>query len=762
MMIRLLGSKLSFTGNGGFSYCTGGIAVSHFRNEQSGNDFICSLCKQKLFREAFDAFDLLVKDTNFNVYPSTYARLINSCSSLRFLNRGKKVHGHIVSSNYGNDLILQNHVLNMYGKCGSLSDARRVFDGMTERNVVSWTEIIAGYSQNGEEIEAMKLYCQMQREGFVPNHYTFGNIIKASSGFDELELGRQLHANVIKSELGSHLIPQNALISMYVKFGQIHEAEDVFAHIQSKDLTSWSSIIGGFSKLGYEMDALCYFKNMLSQGTTYHPNEFIFGSVFSACGSVMQAEYGRQVHGMSMKFGLGRDTYAGCSLADMYAKCGFLDSMEAAFFQIKDPDLVAWNAVIAGFAYGGDPSKAINFFSKMRNLGFGPDNITIRSLLCGFTSAVYLFQVKQVHSYVYKTGFDSNVSVSNTLLSMYGNCSDIYSAYRMFNEIGNSADQVSWNAILNVCMQHSQAEQAFSLFKLMLFSHNKPDHATLLSMLGVCGKATSLEMTDQFFCLSLKSGMEQDTSVMNGLIDTYVKCGSLGDAQKLFDCIKDPDVFSWSCLIVGYAQFGHGEEALKLFWKMRNLGIKPNQVTFVGVLTACSHVGLTEEGWKLFSTMEMEHGIIPTREHCSCVIDLLARSGRINEAEDFMNQMVFDPDVVMWKSLLSACKIHNNIEVGERAAQNILKIDPCNSSAYVLLSSIYASKGRKKDFAALRILMKRKGVSKVPGQSWIEIKNKIHMFSAGDGCHPEISKIYIMLEELLLQMLDAGYIPSQR
>lgn len=762
MIIRLLGSKLSFAGNGGFSYCTRGIAVSHFRNEQSGNDYICSLCKQKLFKEAFDAFDLLVKDTNNNVYPSTYARLINTCSSLRFLNCGRKVHEYIVSSKYRNDLILQNHVLNMYGKCGSLSDARRVFDAMTERNVVSWTEIIAGYSQNGEEIEAMELYCQMQREGFVPNHYTFGNIIKASSGFDELELGRQLHAHVIKSELGSHLIPQNALISMYIRFGQIHEAENVFAHIQSKDLTSWSSIIGGFSKLGYEMDALCYFKNMLGQATIYHPNEFIFGSVFSACGSVVQAEYGRQVHGMSIKFGLGRDTYAGCSLADMYAKCGFLDSMEAAFFQIKDPDLVAWNAVIGGFSYGGDPNKAMDIFSKMRNLGFGPDNITVRSLLCGLTNPGYLFQVKQVHSYVYKTGFDSNVTVSNTLLSMYGNCSDISSAYRMFNEIGNNADQVSWNAILNVCMQHNQAEQAFFLLKSMLLSHNKLDHATFLSMLGVCGKATSLEMTNQIFCLSFKSGMEQDMSVMNGLIDTCVKCGSLRNAQKLFDCIKDPDVISWSSLIVGYAQFGHGEEALNLFWKMRNLGIKPNQVTFVGVLTACSHVGLTEEGWNLFCTMEMEHGIIPTREHCSCVIDLLARSGHINEAEGFINQMVFDPDVVMWKTLLAACKIHNNVEVGERAAENILKIDPSNSSAYVLLSSIYASKGMKNDFAALRILMKQKGVNKVPGQSWIEIKHKIHMFSAGDGSHPEICKIYSMLEELLLQMLDAGYIPSQR
>lgn len=759
-MIRRVESKLKSNCTS-FYYCTQGIATPNFRNEQSSNDYISSLCKRKLFKEAFDAFDFLVKNTKYNVYPSTYARLVSFCSSLRLLHYGRKVHEHILSSDYQTDTILQNHILNMYGRCGSLVDARRVFDRMTERNVVSWTEIIAGYSQNGQEIEAIKLYFEMQREGFAPDHYTFGNIIKASSGTDKVELGRQLHAQVLKSDLGSHLIPQNALIAMYIKFGRVNEAQDVFSCIQSKDLTSWSSIIAGFSKLGYEIEALLCFKDMLQQGT-YQPNEFIFGSVFSACGNIIQAEYGRQLHGMSVKFGLWGDAYAGCSLADMYAKCGFLDSMEVAFSQIKMPDMVAWNAVVAGFAYAGNANKAIKTFSWMRHLGFNTDDITIRSLLCAFTNPFYLFQGKQVHSYILKAGLDLSVTVSNTLLSMYGNCSDIYCAYRIFCEIGTDADRVSWNAILNVFMQHNQTGEAFSLFKSMLLSPYRPDHATVLSMLGVCGKATSLETTDQLYCLVLKSGFKEDMSVMNGLLDTYVKCGSLKNAQKLFDCIKNPDVISWSSLIVGYAQFGYGEEALNLFRKMRNLGIKPNQVTFVGVLTACSHVGLVEEGWKLFSTMESEHGIVPTREHYSCVIDLLARAGRLNEAEAFINQMAFDPDVVMWKTLLAACKTHKNIEVGKRAAENILKIDPYNSSAHVLLANIYASTGSWKDFAALRILMKQKGVNKLPGQSWIEVKNKIHIFSAEDGSHPEMCKLYIMLEELLLQMLDAGYIPTLR
>ncbi|KAK9289594.1 hypothetical protein L1049_007750 [Liquidambar formosana] len=195
---------------------------------------------------------------------------------------------------------------------------------------------------------------------------------------------------------------------------------------------------------------------------------------------------------------------------------------------------------------------------------------------------------------------------------------------------------------------------------------------------------------------------------------------------------------------------------------MRSLGIRPNQVTFVGVLTACSHVGLVEDGLQLYRTMETEHGIVPTIEHCSCVVDLLARAGCLNAAEGFINKMAFDPDIVVWKTLLAACKTHGNVEVGKRAAENILKIDPSSSAAHVLLCNIYASTGSWEQVARLRGLMKQRGIKKVPGQSWIEFKDRIHVFVAEDILHPEREKIYTILEELWLQMLDAGYRPFQK
>ncbi|CBI32698.3 unnamed protein product, partial [Vitis vinifera] len=493
---------------------------------------------------------------------------------------------------------------------------------MPERNVVSWTSVIAGYSQNGQGGNALEFYFQMLQSGVMPDQFTFGSIIKACSSLGDIGLGRQLHAHVLKSEFGAHIIAQNALISMYTKSNLIIDALDVFSRMATRDLISWGSMIAGFSQLGYELEALCYFKEMLHQGR---------------------------------------------------------------------PDLVAWNAIIAGFAYG-ELRDAIFFFEEMR-------------------------------------------------------C---------------NADLVSWNAILTACMRHDQAEEVFRLLKLMCISQHRPDYITLTNVLGASAETVSIEIGNQVHCYALKTGLNCDTSVTNGLIDLYAKCGSLKTAHKIFDSMINPDVVSWSSLILGYAQFGYGEEALKLFKTMRRLDVKPNHVTFVGVLTACSHVGLVEEGWKLYGTMEKEFGIAPTREHCSCMVDLLARAGCLNEAEGFIHQMAFDPDIVVWKTLLAACKTHGNVDVGKRAAENILKIDPSNSAAHVLLCNIYASKGNWEDVARLRSLMKQRGVRKVPGQSWIEVKDRIHVFFVEDSLHPERNKIYTMLEELLLQMLDAGYVPFQK
>lgn len=734
---------------------------SKLSKELPSNSYISLMCKQHHYKEALEAFDFYIKNSNTQLEPSTYTNLVLACTNFRSLEYGRKIYDHILKSSYQLDIVLQNHILNMYGKCGSLKDARKVFDAMQLRNVVSWTLMISGYSQNGQESDAIIMYIQMLRSGHIPDQLTFGSIIKACAIAGDIELGRQLHAHVIKSGFGHHLIAQNALISMYTKFGQIAHASDVFAMIATKDLISWGSMITGFTQLGYEIEALYLFRDMLRQGV-YQPNEFIFGSVFSACSSLLEPEFGRQIHGMSAKFGLGRNIFAGCSLCDMYAKFGFLPSAKMAFYHIESPDLVSWNAIIAAFADSGDANEAISFFCQMIHMGLIPDSITFLSLLCACGSPMTLNQGMQIHSYIIKIGLDKDAAVCNSLLTMYTKCSNLYDAFNVFKDINKTANTVSWNAILSACLQHKQAGEAFRLFKLMLFSENKPDNITITNLLGTCAELACLEVGNQVHCFSVKSGLVLDVSVSNGLIDMYAKCGSLKQAQDIFASTQNPDVVSWSSLIVGYAQFGLGHEALNLFRMMRNLGVQPNEVTYLGVLSACSHIGLVEEGWHLYTTMEVEQGIPPTREHFSCMVDLLARAGCLYEAEAFIKKTGFEPDITTWKTLLASCKTHGNVDIAKRAAENLLKLDPSNSAVLVLLSNIHASAGNWEDVARLRSLMRQMGSQKVPGQSWIEVKDKIHVFVSEDTSHPQRGTIYTMLEELWLLMLDDGYDPCHR
>ncbi|KAG4928276.1 hypothetical protein JHK85_054762 [Glycine max] len=574
--------------------------TNYHGGELSTNSYINLMCKQQHYREALDTFNFHLKNSSIQLEPSTYVNLILACTNVRSLKYGKRIHDHILKSNCQPDLVLQNHILNMYGKCGSLKDARKAFDTMQLRSVVSWTIMISGYSQNGQENDAIIMYIQMLRSGYFPDQLTFGSIIKACCIAGDIDLGGQLHGHVIKSGYDHHLIAQNALISMYTKFGQIAHASDVFTMISTKDLISWASMITGFTQLGYEIEALYLFRDMFRQGV-YQPNEFIFGSVFSACRSLLKPEFGRQIQGMCAKFGLGRNVFAGCSLCDMYAKFGFLPSAKRAFYQIESPDLVSWNAIIAALA-NSDVNEAIYFFCQMIHMGLMPDDITFLNLLCACGSPMTLNQGMQIHSYIIKMGLDKVAAVCNSLLTMYTKCSNLHDAFNVFKDISENGNLVSWNAILSACSQHKQPGEAFRLFKLMLFSENKPDNITITTILGTCAELVSLEVGNQVHCFSVK----------------------------------------------------------------------------------------------------------------------------------------------------------------KRAAENILKLDPSNSAALVLLSNIHASAGNWKEVARLRNLMKQMGVQKVPGQSWIEVKDQIHVFFSEDSSHPQRGNIYTMLEDLWLQMLDDGYDPCQR
>ncbi|KAM0827762.1 hypothetical protein ACQ4PT_067982 [Festuca glaucescens] len=633
---------------------------------------------------------------------ATYAALVAACSRLRSLCEGRLVHHHLLASpdaGLVRNTVLNNHLITMYGRCAAPDSARLVFDEMPAKNPVSWASVIAAHAQNRRSAEALGLFSSILRAGTVPDQFALGSVVRACTELGDVGVGRQVHAQAMKSDNGSDLIVQNALVTMYSKSGLVGDGFSLFRRMGEKDLISWGSIIAGFAQQG-------------------------------------------------------------CSLSDMYARCKQLESARRVFYGIDAPDLVCWNSIINACSVEHLLNDAMVLFSEMRDSSLRPDGITVRGLLCACVGCDALNHGILIHSYLVKFGLDGEVSVRNSLLSMYARCMDLSSAMDVFNET-REPDVVTWNNILTACVQNQHLEVVIKLFNLLQRSVLSLDRISLNSVLSASAELGYIEMVEQVHTYTFKAGLVNDTMLSNGLIDTYAKCGSLDDATKLFEMMgTNCDVFSWSSLIVGYAQSGYARKALDLFARMRSLGIRPSHVTFVGVLTACSRVGFVDEGCYYYCIMEPEHGIAPTREHCSCVIDLLSRAGRLTEAAKFVDQMPFEPDIVMWKTLLAASKTHNDVEMGKRAAEGILRLDPSHSTAYVLLCNIYAASGDWDEFARLKKAMRSSGVKKSPGKSWVKLKGALKVFIVEDRSHPESEEIYTMLELVVMEMIKAGYVPK--
>lgn len=289
--------------------------------------------------------------------------------------------------------------------------------------------------------------------------------------------------------------------------------------------------------------------------------------------------------------------------------------------------------------------------------------------------------------------------------------------------------------------EHVHDEEALKLFEQMNLGGFKPDHFTLSSVLGVCASRASIGQGRDLHAHVVSSGMESDVAVGNALIDMYAKCGNIDDARQVFDIMPKQNIISWNAIIVGYAQHGHGNEALKFFGQMQRAAMKPNNITFLGVLTACNHVGLVDDGWNYFYSMSPDYGVSPEPDHYACMVDLLGRAGCLTEAEDLIHKMPFEPDAVTWGCLLAGCRLHNNAELGQRVAQYLFDLEPQSSAAYILLSNIYAACGRWDCVAKVRKLMKDKGLKKEPGCSWIEVKNKVHIFIVDDESQLQVRDI---------------------
>ncbi|KAK9050930.1 hypothetical protein SSX86_027555 [Deinandra increscens subsp. villosa] len=677
------------------------------------------------------------------------------------------IHSHMITSGFKPQSHILNRLMDLHCKSANILYARKLFDEITQPDIVARTTFITAYSASGDlklakEIfnstphnirdtvcynamitgcahnsdgnAAIELFCEMKRYDFCPDNYTYTSMLSGLSLVAEYESDcQQLHCEIVKSGTGFVTSVVNALLSVYVKCASspfvtssllLNAARKLFDEMPVKDELSWTTIITGYVR-----------------------NDDIYGAseVFD---------------GMNQKL------------------------------------VVAWNAMISGYMHKGLVSKALEMSRKMHMLEINFDEFTYTGILGACATARLFLHGKQVHAYILRTvkspSRDFLISVNNALIALYWKCGKLDDARKIFDRMPIK-DRVSWNTVLSGYVDVGRIEEAISFFHqipekneltwsvmisgfaqngfgeegLKLFnkmrSYNcQPCDYSFAGAIISCAVLASLDHGRQLHAQLIRSGFESSLSASNSLITMYARCGVLQDSQSVFFTMNSLDSVSWNSMIAALGQHGHGGQAVDLFEQMLKEDIVPDRITFLTILSSCSHAGLVDQGQRYFNSMYELYNITPGEDHYGRLIDMLCRAGKFSDATDMIQKLPFSPGIAIWEALLGGCRIHGNIELGIEAAEKLFELIPHHDGTYILLSNMFANIGKWDDVSRIRNMMRARGVKKEPACSWIEVDNMVHVFLVDDTKHPEIQNVYKYLEELVFKMRKLGYVPDTR
>ncbi|XP_052156267.1 pentatricopeptide repeat-containing protein At1g20230 [Oryza glaberrima] len=563
----------------------------------------------------------------------------------------------------------------------------------------------------------------LRHVSFPPDPRLLPSALKSCSA---LRLARALHAAAAVAGISRDAFVASSLLHAYLRFGATADARSVLDGMPHRTVVGWSALIAAHASHGDAEGAWGLLERMRSDGV--------------------------------------------------------------------EPNVITWNGLVSGLNRSGRARDAVLALVRMHGEGFLPDATGVSCALSAVGDVGDVAVGEQLHGYVVKAGCRLDACVATALIDMYGKCgradeivrvfdesshmdvascnalvaglsrnAQVSEALRLFREFvgrGIELNVVSWTSIVACCVQNGRDLEAVDLFREMQSEGIEPNSVTIPCVLPAFANIAALMHGRSAHCFSLRKGFHHDIYVGSALVDMYAKCGRVRDARMIFEAMPYRNVVSWNAMIGGYAMHGEAENAVRLFRSMQSSKEKPDLVTFTCVLGACSQAGWTEEGRSYFNEMQHKHGISPRMEHYSCMVTLLGRAGKLDDAYDIINQMPFEPDGCIWGSLLGSCRVHGNVVLAEVAAENLFQLEPENAGNYVLLSNIYASKKMWDGVNRLRDMMKTVGLKKEKGCSWIEIKNKVHMLLAGDSSHPMLAAITEKLKHLTMEMRRLGFAPS--
>ncbi|XP_006451657.2 pentatricopeptide repeat-containing protein At4g02750 [Citrus clementina] len=690
-----------------------------------GNNRLRQLHSSCILHQHTQSINRLQSPANTNPYPSkkTLKRHLNSKSrnkpkpagdwDIRQWNVAITTHMrngccdsalHVFNSMPRRSSVSYNAMISGYLLNGQLDPARQVFDQMPQRDLVSWNVMISGYVRNKSLSAARNLFEMMPKRDVV----SWNTMLSGYAQNGYADAARRIFDRMLEK----NEISWNGLLAAYVQNGRIEEACMLFESKANWEVVSWNSLMGGFVKQKRLGDAKWIFDRMPV-----------------------------------------RDEVSWNTMITGYAQNNYLAEAQRLFEEAPVKDVFTWTAMVSGYVQNGKVDEARMIFDAM------PEKNTVswNAMIAGYVQTKRMDMAREL----FEAMTCKNVASWNTMITGYAQSGEITHARNLFDRMPQH-DCISWAAIIAGYAQSGYSEDSLRLFIEMKRYGERLNRSPFTSVLSTCANLASLELGKQLHGQLVKVGFEAGCFVGNALLVMYCKCGSVEEAYHAFEEIVDKDVISWNTMIAGYARHGFGKDALMLFESMKTVGIKPDDITMVGILSACSHTGLVEKGTEYFYSMNRDYGVIPNSKHYTCMVDLLGRAGRLDEAQNLMKNMPFEPDAATWGALLGACRLYGKTELAEKAAEVIFEMEPENAGMYVLLSNLYAASGRWGDVSKMRLKMRDRGVKKVTGYSWLEVQNKVHTFSVGDTLHPEKDRIYAYLEELEFKLKQDGFVYSTK
>ncbi|KAK9284490.1 hypothetical protein L1049_023663 [Liquidambar formosana] len=714
--------------------------------------------------------------TNFDSY--TFSSTLKACADAGCLHIGKAVHCHILRCQLNPSRIVYNSLLNMYSTCLSLSDSemgyldfdfsnydlvRIVFDTMRKRNVVAWNTMVSWYVKTRRYVEALQQFKMLMKMGIQLTPISFVNVFPAISKLGDHKIANALYGLLLKlgSDYVEDLFVVSSAIFTYAELGSLDFARKIFNCCLERNTEVWNTMIGGYVQNNFPIKGIDLFLQALeSEGTALDDVTFLSG--LTAVSQMQQLELGQQLHAYMIKNSSALPVIILNAIIVMYSRCNSIKTSFKVFENMPKRDVVSWNTMISAFVQNGLDDEGLMLVYEMQKQGFIIDSITITALLSAASNLRNQEIGKQTHAYLLRHGIRFE-GMDSYLIDMYAKSGLINTAQQLFERNdAHDKDQATWNAMIAGYVQNGIFEEVFTLFRQMVVQNVIPDAVTIASILPACTPIGRITVGKQLHGFAIRHSMDDNVFVGTALVDMYSKSGAIIYAENVFAKTPEKNSVTYTNMILGYGQHGMCERALSLFHLMQRSGITPDAITFVAVLSACSYAGLVDEGLQIFESMEREYRIQPSAEHYCCVADMLGRVGRVVEAYEFVKELGEEGNIMgIWGSLLGACRIHGEFELGKVVAEKLLDMETRNGMTgyHVLLSNIYAVEGKWEKVDRLRKGMQEKGLRKEAGCSWIEIAGHVNYFVSRDRKHPHYDEICDMLKELAIEMKDAGYRP---